>query len=52
MDDWENCNETLLPEKDDYYSYLNMEKVAYLHELHETPMDEQSDMLIYGPVFH
>ena len=25
MDDWETCNETLLPEKEDFYSHLNME---------------------------
>ena len=25
MDDWETFNETLLPEKEDFYSHLNME---------------------------
>ena len=25
MDDWEKFNETLLPEKEDFYSHLNME---------------------------
>ena len=24
MDDWEKFNETLLPEKENFYSYLNM----------------------------
>ena len=28
MDDSENCNETLLLEKEDYYSLLNTEKVT------------------------
>ena len=25
MEDWEKINETLLPEKEDFYSHLNME---------------------------
>ena len=25
MDDWENFIETLLPEREDFYSHLNME---------------------------
>ena len=28
MDDWENFNETSLPEKEDFYSHLNMEDVT------------------------
>ena len=28
MDDWEKFNETLLLEKEDFYSYLNMEDIA------------------------
>ena len=28
MDDLEKCNETLLPEKEDFYSHLNMEDVT------------------------
>ena len=28
MDDWENFNETLLPEKADFYSHLNMENIT------------------------
>ena len=35
MDDWETFNETLLPEKEDFYSHLNMEYVTdadYAHE--------------------
>ena len=27
MDDWEKFNETLLPEKEDFYSHLNMEDI-------------------------
>ena len=28
MDDWKNFNETLLPEKEDFYSHLNMEDIT------------------------
>ena len=28
MDDWEKFNETSLPEKDDFYSHLNMRDIA------------------------
>ena len=28
MDDWKKFNETLLPEKDDFHSHLNLEDIA------------------------
>ena len=28
MDDWEKFNETTLPEKEDFYSHLNMEDIT------------------------
>ena len=28
MNDWEKLNETLLLEKDDFYSYLNMDDIT------------------------
>ena len=28
MDDWEKLNETLLPEKEDFYSHVNMEDIT------------------------
>ena len=28
MDDWEKSNETLLPEKEDFYSHLNKEDIT------------------------
>ena len=34
MDDWENFNETPLPEEEDFYSHLNMEYITdadYVH---------------------
>ena len=35
MDNWEKFNETSLPEKEDFYSHLNMEDITdadYVHE--------------------
>ena len=32
MDDWEKFNETILPEKEEFYSNLNIEDVDYVHE--------------------
>ena len=31
MDDWKKFNETLLPEKEDFYSYLNMEYITHAY---------------------
>ena len=31
MDDWKKINETSLPEKDDFYSHLNMEDITDAH---------------------
>ena len=34
MDEWEKCNETSVPEKEEFYSNLNMEDFAdadYMH---------------------
>ena len=28
MDHWEKCNEKSLPEKEDFYNYLNTEDIA------------------------
>ena len=28
MDDWEKFNETILPEKEEFYSILNMEEIT------------------------
>ena len=35
MDHWEKFNETSLPEKEDFYSHLNMEKIIDAHHKHE-----------------
>ena len=31
MDDWKKFNETLLPEKEDFYGHLNMEDLTDAH---------------------
>ena len=35
MDDWEKLDETLLPEKKDFYSHLNMEDITDADDVHE-----------------
>ena len=56
MDDWEKFNETLLHEKEDFYSYLNMEKIVCkdfkikkLGEYHDLYV--QSNILLLADVF-
>ena len=65
MDDWEIFNETTLPEKEDFYSHLNMEdiidadyahakrvsKVLQIKNLGEYHLYVQSDTLLLGDVF-
>ena len=34
MDHWEKFNETSLPEKEDFYSHLNMEDIADAEYMH------------------
>ena len=34
MDDWEKLNETSLPEKEDFYSHLNMEDITNADYVH------------------
>ena len=34
MDKWEKFRENLLPEKDDFYSHLNIEYIANYHDLY------------------
>ena len=35
MDDWKEINKTLLPEKEDFYSQLNMEDILLLADVFE-----------------
>ena len=34
MDDWEKFNETLLPQKEDFYCHLNMEDITDVDYAH------------------
>ena len=34
MDDWENFNETTLPEKEEFYNNLNMENITVADYMH------------------
>ena len=34
MDEWEKFNEMLLPEKEEFYSNLNMEDITYADNMH------------------
>ena len=34
IDDWEKFNKTMLPEKEDFHSHLNMEDVTYADHVH------------------
>ena len=34
MDDWGKFNETTLPEKEEFYSNLNMEEITYADYIH------------------
>ena len=35
FDDWEKLNETTLPEKEEYYSNLNIEEITDADNVHE-----------------
>ena len=66
MDDWENFNETLLPEKEDFYSHINMKYITnadYIQaktvckdfkstNLDKYDLDVQSDTVLLGDVFN
>ena len=56
MNDWEKLNETLLLEKDDFYSYLNMDDIT---DEDYTPVKKkkhfffvQSNTLLLADVFN
>ena len=56
MNDWEKLNETLLLEKDDFYSYLNMDDIT---DADYTPVKKkkhfcfvQSNTLLLADVFN
>ena len=45
MDDWEKSNETSLPEKQDFYSHLNMEDITDADYAHV-----KSDKLLFKAI--
>ena len=57
MDDWEKLNETLLPEKEDFYNHLNMEDITDSDCAHVKNLGEyhdlylQNDILLVADVF-
>ena len=61
MDDWDKFNETLLPEKDDFYSHLNMDDITDAYFAHATRLckdfkiqnlgEYQNDSLLLADVF-
>ena len=44
MDDWEELNETLLPEKEDLYSHLNMEDITEADYAHSKSVCKDFDV--------
>ena len=59
MDDWKKFNQTLLPEKEDFYSHLNMEDITDTDYTHVKRVCKglginlyvQSDTLLLADVF-
>ena len=57
MNDWEKLNKTSLPEKEDFYSHLN---VVFTHmnvsiigeKIKETALPEKEDLYIYRKIEH
>ena len=43
MDDWEKCHETTLPEKEEFYSNLNMENITDFKNLKKIFLGEYHD---------
>ena len=44
MDDWKKFNETSLPEKEDFYSHLNMEDITDADYAHAKRVCKKSDI--------
>ena len=54
MDDWEKFSETLLPEKGDFYSHLNMENITdanYEHEKRVSKVFEKKNLGWYYDLY-
>ena len=48
MDDWEKLNETTLPEKEQFYSNLNMEDITDADYMHAKRVCKDFEMKILG----
>ena len=46
MDDWEKFNEILLPEKEEFYSNLNMEDITAADYMHSKRVYEDIEIKI------
>ena len=50
-DDWEKCNETSLPEEEDFYSYLNMEDITDADYAHAKRVWKYFQIKIYHVLY-
>ena len=48
MDDWEKFNETSLPEKEDFYSHLNMEDITDADYAHAKRVRKDFEIKFFG----
>ena len=48
MDDWEKFNETSLPEKDNFYSHVNMEDITDVDYAHRKRVCKDFELNILG----
>ena len=48
IDDWEKFNETSLPEKEDFYSHLNMEYITDADYVHTKRMSKDLKIKYFG----
>ena len=48
IDDWENFNETSLPEKQDFYSHLNIEDITNVNYAHAKRVCKDSEIKKLG----
>ena len=46
VDDWKKFNETLLPEKEDFYNHLNMEDITNTDYVHAKRVWKDFDIKI------
>ena len=52
MDDWEKFNKTSLPEKEDFYSHLNMEDITDADYVHAKRVCKDFEIKSFGEYHH